>query len=132
MPTQIRSATPADIPAIESLLQSVWQESWRPNTVSLALQSAGPLALVACQDQTIIGFACFHDVGFRAYLSEMIVHPNHQRSRVGTQLLHHAQSMLSQRNCHLVIADVYPPAATFYQKNKWSTPSAQLLAKTID
>ena len=68
---EIRSATMRDEHEIKELLKStpgVWQESWRDAAVAIAIESAGTLALVALQGDRIVGFSCFHDVGFRAYL----------------------------------------------------------------
>jgi hypothetical protein len=46
-------------------LPGVWQREWRDNAVSVAIKSAGELALVAIVNKEIKGFACFHDVGLK-------------------------------------------------------------------
>jgi GNAT superfamily N-acetyltransferase len=131
---EIRSAEPDDETAIKQLLcalPGVWQKEWRDNAVSVALKSADEIALVAIVDNEIKGFACFHDVGFRAYLSEMAIAENYQKSGIGSLLLQSAEKILSGNGCKLVIADVYPPAEEFYKKNGWVKPNAKLLAKRI-
>ncbi|HBA84630.1 MAG TPA: hypothetical protein DCZ95_11095 [Verrucomicrobia bacterium] len=52
----------------------------RASKISLlqAMQSAGQHALVALRGDKMVGFACFHDVGFRSYLSEMVVAESEQ------------------------------------------------------
>lgn len=72
----IRTATKADIPGIQALMKSVpgfWSEDWRSDVLERALDSARELALIWEEDQKPIGFICAHDVGFRAYLSELVV-----------------------------------------------------------
>jgi hypothetical protein len=115
MEVKIRSAKADDETAIKNLLCSlpgVWQKEWRDNAVSVAIKSAGELALVAIVNKEIKGFACFHDVGF-------------------TLLLKRAKNILSKKGCKLIVADAYPPAEKFYRKNGWIKPNATLLAKKI-
>jgi GNAT superfamily N-acetyltransferase len=107
------------------------QMEWRDNAVSVAIKSAGELALVAIVNKEIKGFACFHDVGFRSYLSEMAIAEKYQKSGVGTLLLKRAKNILSKKGCKLIVADAYPPAEKFYRKNGWIKPNATLLAKKI-
>lgn len=135
MEIEIRSAKPDDAAAIKQLLCSlpgVWQKEWRDGAVSIALKSAGELALVAIVNKEIIGFACFHDMGFRAYLSEIAIAEKYQKSGVGSLLLNRAENILSSKGCKLVIADAYPPAEEFYKKNGWVEPNSTLLAKRIE
>jgi ribosomal protein S18 acetylase RimI-like enzyme len=135
MKIKIRSAELYDATAIKQLLCSlpgVWQKQWRDRAVSIALESAGELALVAIVNKKIAGFASFHDLGFRAYLSEMAIAEKFQKSGIGSLLLHEAENILSKKGCKLVVADVHPPAEEFYRKNGWVKPSGKLLAKTIE
>jgi predicted N-acetyltransferase YhbS len=135
MEVEIRSAQPDDEAAIKQLLRSlpgVWQKEWRESAVSVALKSAGELALVAIAKKEIIGFVCLHDVGFRAYLSEMAIAENYQKSGAGSLLLERAERILSKKGCKLIVADTYPPAAEFYRKNGWVKPNATLLSKRIE
>ena len=135
MEFEIRSAEPDDETAIKRLLCSlpgVWQKEWRDSAVSTALKSAGELALVAIVNERIMGFVCCHDVGFRAYLSEMAIAERYQKSGIGSLLLRRAENILSSRGCKLIIADAYPPAEEFYRRNGWLKPNATLLAKKIE
>ncbi|HBA83081.1 MAG TPA: hypothetical protein DCZ95_03210 [Verrucomicrobia bacterium] len=130
----IRSATASDASKIKKLLKStsgVWQAWWRETAVDKALQSAGRYALVALREDKIVGFACFHDVGFRSYLSEMVVEESEQGCGIGSELLKRGQTMLAADDCPLIIADVYPPAEGFYSKHGWGKPHAILMSKEL-
>jgi GNAT superfamily N-acetyltransferase len=77
------------------------------------------------------GFVCAHDVGFRAYLSELVVWPDSQRRGIGSSLLSEVERRLSDRGCHLVIADVWADAQPFYRAQGWAPPSAVLMRKRL-
>jgi len=77
----------------------------------------------------VVGFASAHDVGFRAYISELAVSAYHQRQGIGAQLVLQIEAELTQRGCAVLIADVYPPAEPFYRELGWRTPEATLLAQ---
>jgi hypothetical protein len=69
----IRLASTSDVAGIRALLKSVpgfWDETWRADVLERALASSETVALVHHENQVLVGFACAHDVGFRAYLSE--------------------------------------------------------------
>ena len=87
----VRPATNNDIPNIKKLMQSepgFWQDSWREDILSRALDSAGGLAFVWGEGGRILGFVCAHDVAFRGYLSEPIVTGPVRRQGIGRQLVH--------------------------------------------
>jgi predicted N-acetyltransferase YhbS len=72
----VRKITKDDIPAIKKLIQSepgFWRQDTRPDVLKIELGSAKDLSFVWVQGGEIIGLACAHDLGFRAYLSELIV-----------------------------------------------------------
>ena len=130
----IRRAGPDDVPAIQQLLRSllgVWQDSWRADVIERALDSARDLVFVAEEHGRIVGFACAHDLGFRAYLSELAVCDSHQRKGIGTELVRQIEAKLAARGCALLIADVYPPAEAFYSKLGWRPPQATLLGHRV-
>lgn len=134
MDVEIRSATMSDEHKIKELLKStpgVWQETWRDTAVAIAIESAGTLALVAMHKNRIVGFSGFHDVGFRAYLSEMVVSESEQGRGIGSKLLRRAEDLLSEKGCQLVVADTYPLAEGFYRKRGWKRPSSLLMSKLI-
>lgn len=131
---EIRGATPNDVPPIRRLLQSLgglWQESWRADAIERALDSAAGLALVAVRGDVVVGFVCAHDVGFRAYLSELAVSESEQKSGLGTELLRRIETELAERGCSVLVADVHPPAEPFYRALGWSAPAATLLRRRL-
>jgi GNAT superfamily N-acetyltransferase len=133
-PVKIRSATVEDSGAVTDLLKSihgVWQPDWRSDSVHRSISAADGLAFFAVEQDQVIGFICGHDLGFRAYLSEFAVAESHQRAGIGTALLGCFEEALAQRGCHLVVADVYPPAEPFYRTRGWGAPSAILLSHRL-
>ena len=109
----------------------VWQKEWRENAVEIALDNAGSCALIVEKDGVIIGFASFHDCGFRAYLSEMIIAESEQKKGIGMALLQEGEKILSEKGCYLVVADIFPPAVGFYEKNGWGLSSSEFRLKQI-
>src|SRR5262245_45019735 len=86
----VRLAITSDVAGIRALMKSVtgfWDETWRADVLERALASPETIALVHQEGQVIDGFACAHDVGFRAYLSELVVSPTFQGQGVGARLL---------------------------------------------
>lgn len=131
----IRIAQSADIPAIRALMQGepgFFQGKSRSDMLDVALASAGALALVCEENGLLIGFACAHDVGFRAYLSELIVLPSQRRRGIGTSLVRHIQNVLKQRGCAVLFSDVWKDAVPFYSAIGWSKPDVELLRIRLD
>jgi len=130
----IRLAGTGDIPRIEALMKSVagfWDESWRPDVLERVLDSSETIALVH-EDDTMDGFVCGHDVGFRAYLSELVVSPVSQGRGVGSELIAELERRLSDRGCFVLIADVWRDAERFYRSHGWTPPDVVLLRKRLD
>jgi len=130
----IRTAKLSEESKIKDLMKSspgVWQKEWREDSITVALSNAEDCALVVEKDGLIIGFASFHDCGFRAYLSEMIIAESEQKKGIGMALLQEGEKILSERGCCLVVADVYPPAVGFYDKDGWGIPRSKLRSKMI-
>lgn len=130
----IRKATEEDIPAIKQLMQSepgYWNHDSRPDVLKTALGSAKDLAFVWHEDGRILGFICAHDLGFRAYLSELIVHGSARRRGIGRQLVQHVQDELVRRKCPVLVSDVWRTAEVFYRSLGWSEPDVTLLRKKL-
>jgi GNAT superfamily N-acetyltransferase len=131
----IRLAGTGDIPRIEALMKSVagfWDESWRPDVLHRTLASSETIALVHHDGDTIDGFVCGHYVGFRAYLSELVVSPASQGRGVGSQLVSELERHLADRGCSILIADVWRDAERFYRSRGWTPPAVVLLRKRLD
>jgi predicted N-acetyltransferase YhbS len=130
----IRQATASDIPAIRSLMDSVpgfWQADWSDDTLAKAISSANGLAFVWTTGSRISGFVCVHDVGFRAYLSELVVAQQERNQGIGKQLLSTVEHELSQRGHGVLIADVWHAAVPFYRSLGWEAPDVVLLRRKI-
>ena len=92
-----------------------WQQGWSNETLARGIDSAGGMAFIWEDSNEIIGFVCAHDVGFRAYLSELIVAQQMRGRGVGKGLLERVQTSLAQRGCATLIADVWHEAVPFYR-----------------
>jgi ribosomal protein S18 acetylase RimI-like enzyme len=131
----LREAITADASAIRCLMQRVpgfWQTWWSDQTIRVAVESAKGLALVWESDSQIVGFICAHDLGFRAYLSELIVDPGMQQHGIGTRLVIAVEDILRTRKQQTIIADVWLEATQFYQSLGWSAPDAMLLRHRLN
>ncbi len=117
----IRQATIQDLPDISCLIRSepgMWQDAWAEDVLHRALKSSDGLAYV-WDDSAIIGFVCGHDVGFRGYLSELVVARDARRKGIGRCLVQQVQKELTKRGCHLVMADTWHEAVPFYDSLGW-------------
>jgi ribosomal-protein-alanine N-acetyltransferase len=130
----IRPATKNDIPDIKKLMQSepgFWQDSWREDTLSRALDSSGGLSFVWEDGGWILGFVCAHDVAFRGYLSDLIVAAPIRRRGIGRHLVNRVGEELRARRCTVLISDVWRGAEAFYLSLGWSEPEVRLLRKKL-
>jgi ribosomal protein S18 acetylase RimI-like enzyme len=131
----IREAIAADIPSIVAMMQSVpgfWQLWWSEDTIEKALSSANGLAFVLEDNSHILGFACAHDLGFRAYLSELVVANQARHQGIGTLLVQAVEAALRNRNQRVLIADAWHDAESFYRSLGWEPPDAVLLRQRLD
>jgi len=130
----IRVASAADVGPIRALMQSVagfWDATWRADVLDRVLASAETVALVHEEDGVLVGFACAHDVGFRAYLSALVVSPVARGRGTGARLLAEVERRLAARGCAVVIADVWRDAEAFYRSQGWTPPAVVLLRKRL-
>jgi ribosomal protein S18 acetylase RimI-like enzyme len=126
--------TESDLPAAKALMQSIpgfWHEVWDDETLSKALASAGDLALVYEEDGRIVGMVFCHDVGFRAYLSELAVAEEMRGRGIARKLLTRVEEILRERGCETIIADVWHTAESFYRGLGWTQPDVTLLRKGL-
>jgi ribosomal protein S18 acetylase RimI-like enzyme len=130
----IRRATREDLPAIRRLVEAepgFWQPDWSDATLARAIESAGDLALVWEEHATLAGFACAHDLGFRGYLSELIVAAGARGQGVAKALVERIQTELGLRGRTILIADVWRDAEPFYRSLGWEPPDAVLLRRRL-
>src|SRR5262245_31187175 len=108
-----------------------WDKSWRPDVLERALGSSETIALVHHEDDIIDNFVCGHDVGFRAYLSELVVSPASQERGVGSRLVPELEQRLAERGCSVLIADVSRDSARSQRSRGWTPPAVVLLRKRL-
>lgn len=89
------------------------------------------MAFVWEEDGQIAGFVCAHDLGFRGYLSELVVAERMRGGGVGPKLLRQVERELVGRGCAILIADVWKDAEGFYRALGWKLPDVVLLRKRL-
>ena len=132
--SMIREATTSDISKIRSLMQTVpgfWQQWWCDATIAAAIESAHGLAFVWEERSLILGFVCVHDLGFRAYLSELVVDDSVRNQGIATRLVRAVEEVLTGRGQQVLIADVWHEAEPFYKSLGWERPDAMLLRQRL-
>jgi len=72
-----------------------------------------------------------HDLGFRAYLSELIVGQGAQGRGIGRNLVERVQDELARRGRRVLIADVWHDAEPFYRSLGWESPDVVLLRRRL-
>src|SRR5271156_3921821 len=125
-----RHPVTSDIPAIRTLMQATpgfWQPWWSDKTIADAMGSATGLAFVWEDNSQILGFVCAHDLGFRAYLSELVVDAGARHQGIGSRLVRAVEEALCARRQRVLIADVWHDAEPFYRSLGWAPPDALLL-----
>lgn len=131
----IRVARREDVPAVRRLMEAepgFWQCDWSDATLAKGIESAGGLALVWEEQDSIVGFVCTHDFGFRSYLSELIVARGARGRGIGRSLVEHVQGELARRGHRILIADVWHGAEPFYRSLGWEPPDVVLLRRKLD
>lgn len=105
----IRAAIYKDIPTIRFLMESepgFWQKTWREDVLERGIDSANGLAFVWEEGNEILGFIYAHDLGFRGYISELVVAKKARGKEIGEKLVEIVQDKLAEAGCSVVIADV--------------------------
>src|SRR6266849_6837618 len=80
------------------------QAAQKVETINAALRSARKLAFVWVDNFRILGFVCAHALGFRAYLSELVVDMGVQQQGIGTRLVRAVEEALRDRGRRILIA----------------------------
>jgi GNAT superfamily N-acetyltransferase len=122
------------IPGMDPLSDEVWKlkpEERKKRMLAFPIEAAGELALVWEEEASIAGFVCAHDLGFRAYLSELIVAQGARGRGIGRSLVERIQAELARQGCRILIADVWHDAEPFYRSLGWEPPDVVLLRRKL-
>ena len=115
----IRSATPADIPAMLQIEQSANSHPWSEGTFNTCFSERYFNAVLLNDDDTIIGFYIGEKVAVEASLFNIGVSPKFQGQGYGQQLLQHfiAQAQdLGALDCWLEVRQSNANAIKLYEK----------------
>jgi predicted N-acetyltransferase YhbS len=120
---------------IRDLMQVVpefWQDRWPEKTIADPIRSADDLAFVWEEKQQIVGLVCSHDLGFPAYLRELVVETGVHPQGIGTELVQAVEKALRGRHQRVLIADVWREPEGFYRSLGWDPPDAVLLTLPLN
>jgi GNAT superfamily N-acetyltransferase len=109
-----------------------WQPWWSDKTIEEAIRSSEGLAFVWEGYRQILGFVCAHDLGFRAYLNELVVDAGVRYQCIGARLIIAVEKALRDRGQRILIADVWHEAESFYRSLGWETPEATLFRQRLE
>ena len=130
----IREMRKEDLPDVKLLMQSIpyfWHECWTDETLEKAFSVSGALIFIYELRKQIVGCIFAYDFGFRAYIAELAVSEQVRNCGIAKSLLEHVNSILKERKCELIIADVWETAESFYKKLGWENPKAVLIRKRL-
>ena len=130
----IREARREDVAAVRLLMEAepgFWQRDRSDATLAKGIETAGDLAFWE-EETEVVGFVCAHDLGFRAYLSELIVVREARGRGIGRSLVQRIQADLARRGRRILIADVWHNAEASYRSLGWEPPDVVLLRRKLD
>jgi len=115
-PVEIRGMTETDLAAADELRRRAgWNqtpEDWR---MLLSFEPEG--CFVAVQGNRVIGTVTTTTYGHEtAWIGMMLVHPDHQRQGIGTQLMHRALDYLKSCGICCIRLDATPAGRPVYEK----------------
>ena len=108
-----------------------WQHLWRYDVLERGLAASDSLAFVWEEAGQLLGFACAHDLGFRAYLSALLVAESARGKDVGSRLVQRVEHELCERGCAILITDAWQDTGGFYKSLGWSQRHVVLLRKQL-
>lgn len=84
--TSIRPFEPADIPAVVILEEAYQPQPWTPGIFAGEL-ATGSRSYVVAEHDSIVGYGGVMMVGEEAHLTNLLVHPDHRRKGLGSQMV---------------------------------------------
>ena len=131
---KIRIMTSKDLPSIRTMMENekfFWHKVWTNDTLRKAIEMAQDSALVYEENSNIISFVFGYNLGFRGYISALLVKNEYRKKGIGKSLLNRIENNLEKKKCELIITDILPDAELFYKKLGWKKPYAKLYCKRI-
>jgi ribosomal-protein-alanine N-acetyltransferase len=115
----IRPMIDADIDRVMEMEKVAFSDPW-PRTAFVE-QLKGPYwgAIVAEEDGTIVGYACYLIVADESHLTNIAVDPAWRRKSVAKLLLDRILQIVAEFDCTLILLEVRPSnveAISFYEK----------------
>ena len=102
---RIRSAQPADVPAVCAIEGAVFSDPWSARDFRECAASGVPF-LIAEQDGIVAGYAVAHHAADEGEILNLGVAPSHQRRGVGRVLVERLMTLLADRGVHTVYLEV--------------------------
>jgi len=112
--------TTADVETIVALENRLFSDPWSPSAFEQQLTADGWGAIVAQDQNGIIGYACYFLVDVEAHLTNIAVVEVHRRKSVAKRLLDTILERARKGGCEYLILEVRPgnkAALAFYEKH---------------
>ncbi len=131
MSTELRSALPADVPAVLAL----WEASAAPTSTDThealeCLLERDPGALIVAESAgEVVGSVIAGWDGWRGSVYRLAVAPAHRRHGLGRRLLHmaeHRLTALEVRRMHAIVVGTDARAVAFWEATRWEHQHDQL------
>lgn len=118
----IREMKERDIPAVAKLEREIFPDPWSEMSFWDMSTDAGWYGLVAEQDGSIIGYACFMIVLSELHIANIAVVKEYRRKSVANDLFEHILRAAERRNCDTMLLEVRPSntaALAFYDRHSF-------------
>jgi ribosomal-protein-alanine acetyltransferase len=103
----LRPAAPEDIPALTALEAELFgDDAWGEGAVGSELEGPGRHAVVAVEDDEVVGYAVTMRAGDLADLQRIAVHPDRQRQGIAGALLDEVLARARQEGATRVLLEV--------------------------
>jgi ribosomal-protein-alanine N-acetyltransferase len=105
-PFRLRPASRADLPALTALEELAFSDPWTARQLGEAFTWTGALALVAEDDEGIVGYVLGRSVVDEGEILSIASTPAQRRAGIGRALLDAATSELARRGVHSIWLEV--------------------------
>jgi ribosomal-protein-alanine N-acetyltransferase len=116
---RLRQMTLLDVDYVVGIEKECFPDPWPRSAFVDIVRSPEHGALVAANDNKIIGYGCFLIIANEAHLTNLAVKPDFRRKAVAKQLLSYIMEIAKRKNCEYILLEVRPQnesAVAFYEK----------------